>query len=274
MFNFFNKTKEVIETPKEEPRVVKKAVAQRNIVSNSQDLMNYTKNKEELKLGFEPLSPRFPSSRPNRIDQEGMRWATTKDLRDNAFYVSDGKAYIDNIMMFKEYGEVNNKNESIYGKPFVINDAIQGEKLLSIDLGGRVYFSPLNLTRTILALGGVGSGKTEWAFSLVTQRFLYNRIVYNDIKGDFVAKLYRPNSNDIIFNLFDERGTDWNVFEDFSRNPALAKSFAKSMVMGGLGEKADDNEWVSFATGVIYNAIMYAYTQTKDNKFAIYWFLS
>jgi len=259
-----NVSKTPVTIPTEDKQQRKQAISQKNVIKDTQVLMNYNKVKESKKLGFEEINPRFPSSRPNRIDQEGTKWSTTKELKDNSFLETNDKAYIDNIMMFKEFGEVSN-NESIYGTPFNINDAQQGKKLLSIDLGKRVHFSKLNLTRSMLALGGVGSGKTEWALSLVTQRSLYNRIIFNDIKGDFVGKLFRENSNDIIFNLFDERGTDWNVFEDLSRNPALAKSFAKSMVMGGLGDKADDNEWVSFATGVIYKAIMYAYTNTTDN---------
>jgi len=264
MFGFFKKKHPEME--EDDIVIINNPTFSTNIELDSAKKLNYHTLKEDMKTGYVPINIRFPSSKPNRINAEGLSWATTKDLKENRFTVNpDGdKAYIDNIMMFKEFGDVNN-GVSPYGKVFKVNDKTQGDKILSIDLCSPVFFEKLNLTRTILTLGGVGSGKTEWALSIVTQTHLYNRLVYHDIKGDFVNKLYREGK-DIIFNLYDERGTDWNFFEDMQKNQTLSNAFAKAMVLGSLGKDSDDNEWVGFASNVLIDAFAYAFRQTKDNK--------
>lgn len=257
---------------KQKKRVIAKSqTIQKRVLSNLEQNRNTTTIKEEMQSGYIPINLRYPSSKSNYYMAEGTTWCTTKDLKDSGFLEDDeSKIFIDSMSMYKEYAKIENNIKSPFGELLIPKGGPEKGKLLSVNLNKNVYFEKLNFTRTILALGGVGSGKTEWAKKILSEQFLtekklYNRTLYHDLKGDFVADFYREGK-DIIFNLFDERGTDWNFFKDMEIKPSLARSFSKGLILASSGEDGDDDQWVGFATNVLLTGLKKAFKATKDNK--------
>lgn len=83
--------------------------------------------------------------------------------------------------------------------------------------------------RHILVTGTTGCGKTNLFDIIMPQiRRRKNKAVIIDIKGKYVAKYYNPET-DIIFNPFDERSVDWDIWSDFQTETHY-ESFAHSII--------------------------------------------
>lgn len=100
-----------------------------------------------------------------------------------------------------------------------------------------VKFAPLDFTKTILVLGGMGSGKTEWILSVANQRQQFGRQFFHDTKGDFTQKLCDPET-DFIFNPYDSRSVVWDIWTELEDNETLAVAFFKSLM--SAASKKDD----------------------------------
>lgn len=87
----------------------------------------------------------------------------------------------------------------------------------------------IDLTRSLVCLGKMGSGKTKFFESILLQDWAYNRAIIHDLKGEYVEKFYN-DERDIIFNPYDSRGQIWDMFADMRRNPALIAKVARGMV--------------------------------------------
>jgi len=116
-----------------------------------------------------------------------------------------------------------------------------------------VCFSPLDLTKAILVLGKMGSGKTAFLSNILIQDWAYNRAVVHDLKGEYVERFYREG--DIIFNVYDERSYLWDVWGDVKRNPALIKNIAASIA---TAISKEEDFWISAAAKLLSDAMLYA----------------
>ncbi|EDN70588.1 TraG/TraD family protein [Beggiatoa sp. PS] len=108
------------------------------------------------------------------------------------------------------------------------NHSIDVEKLQKIT----VRFCPRDFTKTVFALGGMGSGKTEFFFSILNENWGYRhfkRVIIHDPKGDYTEKLYRSDQ-DYIFNPYDKRGAAWDIWADMHAYPVLIVSFLKNLI--------------------------------------------
>lgn len=111
------------------------------------------------------------------------------------------------------------------------------EPVTNIEKETTVKFSPLDFTKTILVLGGMGSGKTEFILSIANQRDQFPRQFFHDAKGDFTQKLYDPSA-DFIFNPYDSRSVVYDLWTELEHNETLAVSFFKSIL--SAASKKDD----------------------------------
>jgi len=147
----------------------------------------------------------------------GFKWTSWQALNDKKPIFLDRIFFSDNIVeKLKEKGQ--------YKK------AIQKRSTLDV----------IDTTKTVVAIGGMGSGKTEFFNSLLVQndkKQFWNRAIINDVKGDFVEKFYNPD-RDILFNIFDQRGKTWDIWREIKQFPAIMESFFEGMVMSG-SDKAD-----------------------------------
>lgn len=111
------------------------------------------------------------------------------------------------------------------------------EPISKIEKETVVKFSPLDFTKTLLVLGGMGSGKTEFILSIANQRDQFRRQFFHDTKGDFTQKLCDP-TKDIIFNPYDSRSVVWDLWTELETNETLAVAFFKSLMSAAA--KKDD----------------------------------
>lgn len=130
----------------------------------------------------------------------------------------------------------------------------------------KFYFDPLKMTQGILLVGKMGSGKTEWYFNLLSQKF-YNRVVIYQVKvGDFVKTLLRKK--DILFSPYDERGYLWDIL---SEDIGIIKTFFVNVSAAEQGEKKDF--FVAASQRIFQNISIQIKTKYKDETPAVKWMM-
>lgn len=162
----------------------------------------------------------------------GFKWSNFNEIKTD---LNDG-VYIDNFQLV-ENGERFGKE-----KRFEIEN---------IDL----KIKALDFTKTILAIGKAGSGKTEFFLNLVSQNTdfkHFKRELYHDVKGDFVQKLYNKKT-DYILNPFDSRGLVWDMWKDMQHNEALVVSFIQNLLVSQVKES---DFWTTSASKLLSDSIM------------------
>jgi hypothetical protein len=96
----------------------------------------------------------------------------------------------------------------------------------------KIRFCPRDITKTIFVLGGMGSEKTEFFLSILSENWGYRhfkRVIIHDPKGDYTEKLYRSDQ-DYIFNPYDKRGATWDIWSDMHAYSELIVSFLKNLI--------------------------------------------
>jgi len=209
--------------------------------------------KFKEKNGF--VYARFPYAHKNAFSSyanpreivRGYKWATLKELK-RLFTKSEKKTvFIDEFRFDDDY------KEECKIPNFLVKKAESTQ----------LHFTPLNLTQSLLLVGKMGSGKSEFYFSLLSQKF-YSRAVIHQVKaGDFVEKFYRKR-HDILFSPFDTRGSLWNVMEE---DEGIIKTFFENYANAIMGDKKD---FFTAASNRIYNElsikIKTKYKNEKNDK--------
>jgi len=131
---------------------------------------------------------------------------------------------------------------------------LEEAKKISINL------NPINFTRTFLIFGAMGSGKTEFFHSIINQNG-FNRKLIHDIKGDFVEKWY-DSEKDFIFNPYDTRGVNWDIWKELDENASLVESFIGNLLESQAEEK---DFFTSSAKRVIIDFFMKINYTKKDS---------
>lgn len=128
------------------------------------------------------------------------------------------------------------------------------------------YFDPLKMTQGLLLVGKMGSGKTEFYFNLLAQKF-YNRVVIHQVKaGDFAETLLRKR--DMLFSPYDKRGYLWDIM---SENEGIIKTFFENYTNAVMGDKKD---FFSAAAQRLYNELSIKVKTTyKDEESSVKWLL-
>lgn len=117
------------------------------------------------------------------------------------------------------YGMSQKKTDVTKGiklvKPEVLAKQIRKEKLASDIMIEDLPLIKNAETRHILVTGTTGCGKTNLFDIVLPQiRKRRNKAIIIDIKGKYVAKYYNP-ATDFIFNPFDQRSINWDIWADF-----------------------------------------------------------
>jgi len=192
--------------------------------------------KTQVKHGF--VYAKFPNisnnnaagSYANQKDiKRGYSWTAVSDLKKKFRKDDKHRVYIDNFRVDDDYAK-ESKMSNVYKKSV--------EKT-------EIYLNPLKMTQGILLVGKMGSGKTEFYFNILKQKF-YNRVVIHQVKaGDFVETLLRKR--DMLFSPYDERGYLWDVM---SENEGIIKTFFENYSNAVQGDKKD---FFSSASMRLYN---------------------
>jgi type IV conjugative transfer system coupling protein TraD len=114
-------------------------------------------------------------------------------------------------------------------KPEVLAKQIRRERKESDIMIGDLPLLKDAETRHILVTGTTGCGKTNLFDIILPQiRRRKNKSIVIDIKGKYVAKYYNP-ATDFIFNPFDQRSVDWDIWADCQMESHY-DSFANSII--------------------------------------------
>ena len=128
-----------------------------------------------------------------------------------------------------------------------------------------LYIKALELTKGLVVLGKMGSGKSVLLKNIFAQDF-YNRAVVNDVKGEYVSSFYREGL-DIIYNIFDDRSKLWDIFGDVEKNPALAQAIAEAVVETISHHK---DFWLTAAATLFKEALLHATFTGSDDKYSTF----
>lgn len=182
-------------------------------------------------------------SLPNpRTVKRGYIWTSISTLA-RTFKKSDKNiVFLDNFRFDEDY-KTNSKMSNFFAK-----------KTENTSL----YFDPLKLTQGCLLAGKMGSGKTEFYFNILSQKF-YNRAIIHQVKaGDFTSLFL--TKNDILFSTYDKRGYLWDVM---SENEGIIKTFFENYANAIQGDKKD---FFSAAANRLYNEMAIKVRTTYKNE--------
>ena len=180
--------------------------------------------------------------------KSGYRWTPVNELESQ---FKDGDAIIDKFQVDDKFAK-KCKIPKWYRK--------QIEKT-------EIKFTSLQLTKSLLFIGKMGSGKTEMLHNLLSQRFYDRAIIHQLKRGDFVEPFYRPKI-DIILNPYDERGHLWDIMQE---DEGIVQIFFLNYMNSVMGDKKD---FFSSTAQRYFNETMNTIkTQYKDQPSSKKWLL-
>lgn len=178
---------------------------------------------------------------------DGNKWTDFNTLLKEL----NGQVYVNNFRLIQDREKRISKNI---------------ETIENVDL----KFKLKDFTKTLLAIGKMGSGKTEFFLNLVNENkdfSKFKREIYHDVKGDFTSKLFRTEK-DFILNLFDNRGLNWDFWKDISVNETIALSFCTNLIVAKSNEKDEEKKdyWASKASELLTEIFMKIHFTYRDSK--------
>ena len=133
------------------------------------------------------------------------------------------------------------------------------------DLSLRAVAVPaVELTRMMIVLGKMGSGKSIFLYNLLLQDQAYERAIVHDIKGEYVEIFYRDGL-DVILNPYDERGFFWDLWSDLVRFPTLVAKVAKTLAFAVSGSGTDEF-WAQASATQLRKAFRRAIEEKKKGE--------
>ncbi|MDD3465690.1 MAG: type IV secretion system DNA-binding domain-containing protein [Campylobacterales bacterium] len=181
--------------------------------------------------------------------QRGFHWSTPAEIRRFAKRQKNNPVFIDTFAMYKE--TVNK-----LGVWFVPKISISINALL--------------FTRTMLVLGGMGSGKSSFFYQFFKHKHIFRRFFVHDMKGAFVKYFYRKDK-DILLNFFDSRHANWSVFAELERNPQTVTAFIRGLVHSAQGEDGKQDFFAASAAEIIKDWIFAAFYNNPGAPDKILW---
>jgi type IV secretory pathway TraG/TraD family ATPase VirD4 len=116
----------------------------------------------------------------------------------------------------------------------------------------------------MLILGKTGSGKTNTLNQMLVEvrRRKKKALVY-DVKGDYLAKFYNPET-DLIFNPVDMRCVGWNIFNEVESVMDLVV-IANAIIPSAPGNT--DPTWYNVPRDILYGILLYCWlSKRRTNK--------
>jgi hypothetical protein len=157
--------------------------------------------------------------------------------------------YADDLKEF-----TNDKNKTVFIDNFCIYPDIysrlnegqlkNAEKFKNI----KVNFKPLDFTKTMLILGKMGSGKTEFIISIARQN-KFNRMFVNCVKDDLMQALYKEG--DIIYNPYSANSANWDIWAEMNYNETVALAFFKNLVLALTAKNGGADFWSNRASQIV-----------------------
>lgn len=173
------------------------------------------------------------------------------------------------------YQSRTNNATIVDGQQLLSMPATIGEVTVPSSSGNAWSFSQKLLSSHLLAIGSIGSGKTNLLYhivkSVVAQIKPQDIIIFFDSKGDFLKRFYR--SGDYVVGNSHQYGTytlsKWNLFKELTHTGSLNREDTIREVATSLfKKKMDTSKDPTFASGArdIFAAIIEAQLRKGDSN--------
>ena len=168
---------------------------------------------------------------------------------------------------------VNTQSEVIEGQKLTDMIAKEGDISISSSHGNPWSFNQSLLSSHMLALGSIGSGKTNLIYhivkSIISNISERDIIIFFDSKGDFLNRFYR--SNDYVIGNSNQYSnfplSKWNLYRELSVTGSISREDTIREIATSLFRKSIDRaKDPTFASGGrdIFTALIEA--QFRDNE--------
>ncbi|MCC2646651.1 MAG: traD, partial [Rickettsiaceae bacterium] len=145
---------------------------------------------------------------------------------------------------------------------------LKSKKLASDFIIGGMPLIKNSETSHILVTGTTGSGKSNLFYTLLPQINKKKQpAIIVDLTGDMVARFYNPERGDIIFNPFDVRGHNWNLWEEASSEENL-NMIAAALFAGRKG--GADEMWDNASQQVFIDSVKVVRDSEKPSFTSLY----
>jgi type IV conjugative transfer system coupling protein TraD len=199
-----------------------------------------------------------------KADKEG--WNFIKNSLLIASWISIG-SFILIYLLWSKFGHGLKDEKTCDGSAVVLTPEQVGHKLRSMRIASDFKIGKMPLvkdmeTRHFLVTGSTGSGKTNLIHNLLPQiEDKKQAALVIDQTGEMIAKYYKPERGDIIFNPFDDRNWLWDFWADCSDDESLERF---SNILMGFSRRASgtrsDPFWEKSATEIFESAVKYQRT--------------
>lgn len=170
------------------------------------------------------------------------------------------------------FQNVNTQSEVIEGQKLTDMVAQQGEISISSSCGNAWSFDRNLLSSHLLAVGSIGSGKTNLIYhivkSIISNISERDIIIFFDSKGEFLDRFYR--SNDYVIGNSNQYSkyplSKWNLYKELSVTGSISREDTIREIATSLFRKSIDKaKDPTFASGArdIFAALIEA--QFRDN---------
>lgn len=144
--------------------------------------------------------------------------------------------------------------------------------------GWHLYLSEETLSKHLLALGSIGSGKTNGLLHIVgalSERMgSRDRMILFDAKGDYEAEFYRPGDK-ILGRKAEEGGMVWNLFCDLMEDPngPLDEEMLRQIATTLFAEQIERSQNPTFPRGArdLFVGLTIAFVQEKQQQGMASW---
>lgn len=240
--------------------------------------------KAKLLISVMSIIPRMEATQTVQIDNKQVQVRSKNVVQSRAYLKAYNNAHGLLVTKFKHsllvtlisflsifgiwfyYGMSQKKTDITKGiklvKPEALARQIRKEKTASDIIIGDLPLLKDAETRHILVTGTTGCGKTNLFDIIMPQiRNRKNKAIIIDIKGKYVAKYYNP-ATDFIFNPFDQRSVDWDIWLDCQMESHY-DAFAHSIIPDKKNQY--DDVWDKSSRIVLVEALKKLAREGKTN---------
>ena len=133
---------------------------------------------------------------------------------------------------------------------------------------GNLYLPPSLEIKHTLAVGAVGSGKSQFISQVIENLIRRgDKAVILDLKGEFTSYFYRPGI-DMILNPLDTRSIKWSIANDinFDLLQADAEVISNSLINDLSAQSENEKFFLTAGKNVVRGLVYYALSRGKKTN--------
>lgn len=236
---------------------------------------DYSRGGEKLSK-FAPLM----GSVPNKTAQKyGREWTIADTLKQRFNYEGNENIAEDFLTVAREFflsffktkksGKITTKHRTLYidefrffpktvkkCSPFFLNKKA-AEKV-------KIYFVPLDMTKSLLCVGSMGSGKTVFFLNLLFQRW-YKRAIIRDAKGADFSPVIVDHKRSFVLNLYNKSAAVWDIMNEKHFLNCIGGVMLDFMT-GAVGDSPDHKYFAGSAAERLEELFKEAYLKGTNSK--------